>query len=631
MRRITPLVLIAALTNTARGQTPTELIPDAAAFAVVVRSQEELQTKGDKFLKDTMLNLPLRPSQLFDFAYQFLGVTNGLDRRGSAAVMLLGPEKKGPLGLQRLEELGVAAVPYSDAGEMLGNFKLDMLKPGEVGRSDRHRFARRFRLQPKHLYLGKDERALQRAIEGKPIAAALTPAQRRRFDASDLLIEFAPRNIGEEFRFAVGELERALKTADDPAERETVQQFIAAVKELQFALAGVRLDDGLGLNFLTRFPKDGAAAVLLKNAGAGTSSVRGLPDGRVLAAQAFSADGRKTALLNRVLFEHLLREALLNRPFGAGLDPPVMTGLFREVWQRLRGGRLALYHNADESQNGLFSAVAILDAEDGAAFLREMKALARLADGDKLDLTRPAAQGGADVPKLIAELGADAYAARQAATLRLSLIGEPALPYFDKALAAGGLDLETKRRVEKLHAQISKVAAARRKELLAKDVTKPLRPSLTFVPAPEQRQGTAVDVVHVRLDGADRATTDTLRQLLGPDWDKLRLAAVGDRVAVLVGSDTVLLDAALQNLKADRPGLAESKALAAFAKRAEPGRQAELHVSVEALAGLIAPPAPKGAPALTSFALSLGADYVQLELWAPTTEVAAVIRRAVPR
>src|SRR5207302_10426072 len=114
-----------------------------------------------------------------------------------------------------------------------------------------------------------------------------------------------------------------------------------------------------------------------------------------------------------------------------------------------------------------------------------------------------------------------------------------------------------------------------------------LRPTFHFEAKAEGRAGHTVQTARVRLTEKDAPAADALRQAFGPDWDKVRLAAQGKQVVVLVGSDERLLDTALANLKDGKPGLAASKSLAAFTRQADAGRQLELHAALGAVLELL--------------------------------------------
>ena len=86
MRHPLVAIIFLLLAAPAFGQGPLDLFPQDAVAAVAIRDLDGLIKKGDKFLNDTEIRVPLRPSDLFDQAVQFLGANKGLNRRGSAAL-----------------------------------------------------------------------------------------------------------------------------------------------------------------------------------------------------------------------------------------------------------------------------------------------------------------------------------------------------------------------------------------------------------------------------------------------------------------------------------------------------------------------------------------------------------------
>ena len=275
----------------------------------------------------------------------------------------------------------------------------------------------------------------------------------------------------------------------------------------------------------------------------------------------------------KLLADFVLHDVAEAKWLPSPADRANVLAVFAEVWKRSQGHRVAVYRNADPVKHGLFSAVAVLDTADAGKFLADMKQLARLAGGEGLDLSDKGPRDDvAAVEKLIRDLGDDDFEVRESASRRLALIGKPALPLIEKATKAG--DAEVRRRAEDLKEQIVAAATARRRELLSKEAPWRIRPTFHFEPKPEERAGHTVETARVRLLEKDAPAAAALREVFGPDWDRVRLAARGKQVVVLVGSDERLLDAALANLKDGKPGLAGSKSLSAFARQAEAGHQA---------------------------------------------------------
>ncbi len=610
-----------------------DVIPADAAAALAIRNLEELEKKGDKFVADVDLKLPIRPSQLFADVYRFLGIQGGVDTKGSAAIILLRPEKEGG-NIGDFERLLVGALPFTDLDKLAVNFgfKPGELKPKIIAGKDRDggRFGKFFFARDKHLFLSQHEPALKRLSQAKPLSGQIDP--RSPLGQADILLHFAPAALGEEWKFIQKELEREFGPLDDPAEEKVRQQFISTLASLRSATGGVHIDDGLGLNLAARFAKEKNVQeflTALRSTG-GPSHLKGLPEGRVVAAQAMTGDGRNNILIARLVVHFLLKNVLETNQIVSATDRPNFVGVFTEVWQRLQGSRAAVYLTADEAKRGLFSLVAILDAHDAVKLFAEMKTLAKIADGSVLDLKKKPKEEEIDVAKLVRDLGDDTYRVRESATTRLRLLGEPALAYLEKTINDSKTDLETVRRAQKLREQISRAAAQRRKELLAKDLPPFVRPSFFFVPQAETRAGVPVHVIKVKLADKDLPINKQMQQLLGPEWDHVRLAVLGNQVVVLLGSEIELLESALVNVKEGKAGLAGAKSLAAFSRRANPARSVEFHLSVDNLMALTNPnqpvPRAKAGQFLSSISLTVQPQRMQLDLWFPTVDVKRLVK-----
>src|SRR5262249_20327827 len=129
------------------------------------------------------------------------------------------------------------------------------------------------------------------------------------------------------------------------------------------------------------------------------STLHGLPDGNVIFAQASSGDASNEKLLAKALFSFLLEDLLIREKLVAQVDRLQYLGIFHEVWSRLEGHRIAVYQNANESKEGLFTAIAVLDTSDAPAFLKEMQTLAKMATADSLDWSKKEVQEEIDIPK----------------------------------------------------------------------------------------------------------------------------------------------------------------------------------------------------------------------------------------
>src|SRR5262245_51502093 len=119
------------------GQSGVELIPEDATFALTINNLSGLRDKGVKFLDDHGIRLKgIKPSTLFDIAFLYVGIRDGYDEKGPAAVVLASLKKAraGEKGPPDLEKYLYAVVPVKDVGEMAGNFRLNAadLKDGKA-------------------------------------------------------------------------------------------------------------------------------------------------------------------------------------------------------------------------------------------------------------------------------------------------------------------------------------------------------------------------------------------------------------------------------------------------------------------------------------------------------------------
>jgi hypothetical protein len=613
-----------------------DLIPANASMAVVIRHPEELRKKGDVFLKESGLDLGIRPTDALAFIKNFLGVNQGLDlEQPAAAVLLRRDNERKPIGLEDLTQNLYFVLAFTDLDAMAGNFGFAKgeLKLGTITKAKNpNDFAQYVLARGKHLYIATFNGPLERAQRAKSVIEDLSTAQRRAFGSADLLVHVNPKALQGDSNDFVRMIEVEFNKVSDPQEKQSVQQFVQALASTRFALAGVRVGDGLGISFFTALPKEKNDAVrtfLDSLRTEGTADLKGLPVGRVVAAQAYAGDGDKNALFARAFFNFLLKNVLESKQITSATDRPTFVGVFSEVWQRLKGSRVGVYLTSDESKRGLFSVVAILDTQDAEKFLGDMRILAKIADGT-LDLSKKAAVPEVNVPQLVKDLSSDQYRTRASATTRLRLIGEPALVELEKAVAKPP-DLETSRRAQLLMREISAVAAERRKELLAKDLPRYLRPTFAFVAKAETRAGLPVDIVHIKLVDKDLPAVRQMLPLFGPDWDKLRLAVHGKQVVVLLGSEVELFDAALVNLKEGKAGLAGSKLAEGFAKTPALKSTATFHVSLESLIGLVHAQSRRIEPQrLSSFALAVEDAGLQLDLFVPIADIKAIDKARMP-
>jgi hypothetical protein len=611
-------------------QDPLEIVPADASAAIAVRSLETLRARGDQLVTDLKLPAALRPNTALTVGYFLLGIGGYVDETRPAALIFSATDEQG-------RHDAVLALPVKDVDRLRARLGLAD-KAGEVtplkGRRDVGKLGG---VRGKHLFLGDSKEAVARVLRGKPLAAVLSPAQRQGFAGADFVIQASPATWKRHWEPAAAALlERAVQNS--PAEdAQSLREMYHAVREVQSVVGAVRMEGGLSAHLLMLFPdKDSLARRRLFSAlgiRRKPASLRGLPDGPVLCAYAGGGEGADSLVLVRPLVRRLLGY-FGDRKVLSPADHPMYVDLLTHVWGRVKGNRAALYVTTgglvtDElTSHGQCSVIAILDTDDAAGLVRDLRELAAVADHPDLDKAPPGKASAVDIAGLIKDLDSPRFRDRELATLKLRLVGEPALPQLKKAMDAPR-SLEAFRRAEKVWVVISTAIAERRKELLADDLPA-LRPRLTFIPRAEPLARHNVDVVRITLESKDVETARQLAALLGPQWDRLRLAAHENQVVVLLGSRVDLLEQTLENLNAGRPGLAAAKA--ARRLRAPGSYKQEAHVSLNTLleVPLEGNPAGERRPvrSLISCGLAVEDGGLILDVWVPEEELGSLADRA---
>src|SRR5262249_31541196 len=147
----------------------------------------------------------------------------------------------------------------------------------------------------------------------------------------------------------------------------------------------------------------------------------------------------------------------------------------------------------------------------------------------------------------------------------------------------------------------------------------------------ETLDGQAVDLLTVEVPKLPPAVQREYQSLLGPDWNKLRMVVQGKKVVGLFGSDVETLRETLKNIRGGDKGLAEHKTVQTGLARLAPERKLELHVSLlNYLPFNAAPtdklPAPQAVSTLSSVALTIETDRIQLDLQVPKEDVLWLVK-----
>ena len=617
-----------------------EVIPKDASAALVLRSIHDFRTKGEKLLNDIDLQVELTPARLVVEAYKFLPIEGGVDEKAPVALTVLQGKDGGDTGFGDIALL----LPIADRDKILAGFKLAKKpKDNEIVDVNGGGFIspQALVVRGRYLCLGLSSNPLKRLTDD---SLAVSSQEKQQFGDADILVYLGQRGWPFVWGNYLNQLDRYFSRRKSDEEKKVGQQFVKGLSATRHSFLSLRVHEGVRLrsNMVFDVKKEKAAHEMLEilKAGSNRSAVKELADGRAIAALGWAGDGSKNGILTKLVFDVFLEGPLPgvfnNLPVFATTDYPAVVGVTHELWQRLQGARVGLYHNLNAKELGLFSAVAVLDTADGAAFLKEVRTLAKIADLTAADLKLPEIKKLIDVEQLVRDLHSSTFRTRESAATRLLLLGEPALPDLQKALDKP-LSLEQKRRAEILKKEIDVSGELRRKELLMpKEMPRSIRATFAVAPDVEKRGGVSVDVLKMSFNTKNPEFLKQVEQLLGPSWDKLRLAVVGNQVVVLVGSDANVLDQTIANVKAGKGGLGESNLLAGFEKRADKNRSAEMHGSAQAFLGLLATqwklPAKlfRDPPELTSFAVSFETDRLHVDLWVPTRELRTMAHAVYP-
>lgn len=633
---VVALLLIGSLTaaEPAAPKKPgvLDIVPADALGAVGIRDVNELIKRGDVLIDKGEFKVPFRLSEGYKFVLGFVGISDGDDPEGAAALMMI------RLKDDKVEEFKglVLAVPVADFGRIADSLKVrrEDLQEGKVldrkaGGDKTVSDIRYVSVRGQHLLLGMSEQHVAAAATGKPLRAVLSAADAARNADDDILLYGNSQRARDAWGVDLRELEKELdKVAPDEA--EALKQLLAAAPELQHIIAGINLDGGLGLGVSLGFQGDKSREILTRLQGddaKASASLAGLPLGRRIAAHAARGQGEQTAALARGLLHYaMLHSPIDTQQFVSAGHRANVVGVFGEVWQRLEGSRAALYENKDAAERGQFSMIAVLDTSDAPKFIADMTSLGRFVNAAGFSLDDAAESIDAKtIAELIAQLADDDYAVRQTATTKLGLIGATALPALEKAEQSR--DPEVQFRAKHLRNQINANLAGEKHELLKGYLLTRLRPQLAFFPKAEERVKRPIDVVQLRLRPDEAGAADQLRRLFGPDWNKLRLATVGKKIIVLLGSQTELLEEAIKNAAAEKKDLPAEL----LTDRLPKDRTAEFHLSLTraqqltAASGEIEP--LEADPPLTSFSLQIAPQQVQVNLFAPYEEVKNVSKQ----
>ena len=273
LRCLIPLLLLAGA-GRSRSETPVlELIPENAPAGFGIRNLDDLQKKGDKLIKDSGWQAPARPSELFTAAYNFLGIKDGVDTKGSAALILANPKEAGnenPWDNGSVIQLIVVAVPFTDADKMAANFGIAKgdSQTGHAGPRQGDQF-RPVLLSPRPArFPGRLRQGGPECREGQIGGQHADGGPAALFADSDMLLHVGTEAWGKLWQDFLQDLEKNLPDLKEGIDPEAIRQLRDGLSALRFVQTGLRLrDEGVLLQAVAVFdPKKSAAAAKLLSA-----------------------------------------------------------------------------------------------------------------------------------------------------------------------------------------------------------------------------------------------------------------------------------------------------------------------------------------------------------------------------
>ena len=240
------------------------------------------------------------------------------------------------------------------------------------------------------------------------------------------------------------------------------------------------------------------------------------------------------------------------------------------------------------------------------------------------------------IEKLVSELGDLHFQRRELAKLKLRLLGTRARTALEKATKTN--DLELRLAAKDLLETLKINATSGRSDLLKGGLFKKLKPIFTYAGQQEKSGGTNSGVLTMRFQSDVQQSRSQMETLFGPAWQTLRIATVGKKVLLLVGSETSILEDAIRNQTLPDSALTSHKACQSFRLRAKNETVFEFHLAISRLAYLLdlgieenSSAAEKEIDRVSSFGLTIGEKRIRLDTYTPPQDIKASLEGGIPQ
>ena len=559
----------------------TELAPATELGALLFRDLAELEQRGDELIEAVGVPMSMRLSTLVQMGINWLGIQKDhVDPHRPVGIIATNharPDKFDGL---------VLAVPFTDAEKIAADVDLKA-DPGRVGAVDIKNGNWDYwgygGLDEQHLYLGgrntpDGKAAVQSLLDDRPLAEDLPPLARERLDRSDILLHWGVathRQMDPDDLKPNWDIDKKQLDEDELAIALQIAGALSQIKHLFFTIT---LEEGIAAHHRMLFDagaKTPAARLLGQLRGASSvdgdqshqPSLTGLPTGPVFAAGSTRLPEPQQQLLLRTIAKLFTHEngggwggPLWNWKVGAFTDlrQVVLLGALADVLPLTTESRFAIYPNGD----GTFGVVVILEVDQPQPVVDRIRELSDFVAAGAVagaGEQSTATVSDADIRRLIRQLGAESFSARNQAATRLLLLGARAHEHLTQAAASG--DPEIAARAERLLSKFTISSRQREQRLLTDNPLVSAHPRLTYHVAAGELDGTAIDRIDLELPANEREQAEKLEEMFGTDWNHVQIAQTQRHVVLTFGTVRERLSQTLNNLTRGLAGLEDDPTL----------------------------------------------------------------------
>lgn len=572
-----------------------ESLPAESLASLSIRNVDKLDRSIAEIEQDKPgWRWPLKT--IISFATSYMHVEKGINWEGNFSVVLYGWNKP-ELNDEAFQHL-VFRIPFDDPGVMAGNFKLTDkdFTEGKIHYLEDQVNA--WGNQKKTIYVCRHGRSavlcqkkgvLEQYLQAKPLSSRIASDPGGRLTDADILFQVDTQHFRpEKFDDRKAKMLREIFVGQPDEVIESASQIIDAVEH---GFLSLKVDRGahFRMQFSLGDELDDSSKQLLErwSSPTGQPSLTGFPDGDLILALSKTAGEIGNPKIVQQITAWVMKELIRNRDLANIIVPYLQPkdetfhGVIDELWNSILEARSGVYKNEQPTVDGLANLLLIFKPKNADQFRNQLASLVKFSRGAvyKPNRNDPEPITDEEIEALIKQLNADAFQERSAATLRLKLLGEPALSHLEEA--AKGIDAEVALRSRRLVAAI-KLNARQRTENLLKEGLATL-PVPDFILYENQRKisGCQVDLLEAVWKGDHKINEDQLKELVGPKGHEILLVHVNQELILFWGSDRKLLEQSIELLKAGKSGLAPRRAL--FAKHASKNRLMETHASLQKL------------------------------------------------